>query len=556
MQIQKENQPKCQNRINNTKTLNKRVNLKPVQPIHLFMAVISLFASHSCLFAQSKTMTLKTDQGVGFYKVEPSGDNQFMVVYGKALLSKKAKKNVTKFNQDLEPVWKQPVFYTGVEIGAYNTSIYAKTMAFSHSNTTDKTTFSYTNPADNTTFDYLFGMEQFVQIRPDGSVKEQLTAIPKKEAEKIAAVFTDAKGLNVLTITGDKKFPTGSMNWYTFSHENLSLTKREITLSVPPNSEEIDNSDIQFFSRIVLNSGWRLNEATATGLYFYCGVDKKDPNSKSKSSFSTYVVPVDPTGKAGAIISLDQNVIKHQIYSLNYQQDEYSALKVIHPPLYEWNLISEGTSSKVVSIASENAYLGIKIDANSKKIYTAIAFRRDSVAGKGGLSIERVEESVAYLVFNTYDFEGQKIAGTRLQCELPELEKGDAYKQKAYQVEIIPLSNGEGVLCKLMRNGNGLIWAFNDKGERIQELKIKRSAYKALRSKYYFEFFSVPHSSLQDFRNSPYVLKEKSPANRFFQALTDDEKKAATYHSLKDYELVSVWNSKKGEIKFYSFNKQ
>lgn len=500
-------------------------------------------------------MTLKTDQGVGFYKVEPSRYNQFMVVYGKALLSKKAKKNVTKFNQDLEPVWKQPVFYTGVEIGAYNSSIYAKLMATSHSNTTDKTTFSYTNPADNTTFDYLFGMEQFVQIRPDGSVKEQLTAIPKNEAEKIAAVFTDAKGLNVLTITGDKKFPTGSMNWYTFSHENLSLAKREITLPVPPNSEEIENLGFQFFSRIVPASGWRLNEVTATGLYFYCGVDKKDPNSKSKSSFSTYVVPVDPTGKAGAIISLDQNVVKHQIYSLNYQQDEYSALKVIHPPLYEWNLISERTSSRVVSIASENAYLGIKIDAKSKKIYTTIAFRRDSVAGKGGLSVGRVEESVAYLVFNTYDFEGQKIAGTSLQCELPELEIGYD-KQKAYQVEIIPLSNGEGVLCKLMRSGNGMIWAFNDQGERIQELKIKGNVHKIMLNYYYSDDFSTSYSSFQDFRSSPYVLKEKSPAYRFFQALTDDEKKAATYHSLKDYELVSVWNSKKGEIKFYSFNKQ
>ena len=133
----------------------------------------------------------------------------------------------------------------------------------------------------------------------------------------------------------------------------------------------------------------------------------------------------DLTGKAGAIINLDHNIKKIKTLPLNYEQDIYADLRVINPPVYEWHM--NGTSG--VLVASDNAYTGIKIDAKSKKVYTLTAIRKDSVAGKGGLTA-RIEESVAYLVFNTYDFEGQKIAESHLKCELPQALIGLICKSK------------------------------------------------------------------------------------------------------------------------------
>jgi hypothetical protein len=500
-----------------------------MRPLPLIIAFITLFTTHLGIFAQSKELTLKTEEDVVLYKVAPSGNNHFLAMYGKALLSKKAKKNVMKYNKDLEPVWKQPIVFTGAELGAYNT-------------------FSYTNETTKTTYDYLFGLEQFLQIRPDGSVKEQKTGIPKKEFEKTAAVFTDTLGMNILTLTGDEDFLTGTMNWYTFSHDNLKLTKRKITLPMPPQDEEIQRGLLR---KKEIESGWRLNEVTASGLYFYCGTYKNNPNDKSEQIFSNYVVHVDPTGKAGSIISLNHNIKRVKTLAVDFQQDIYPNLAVVSPPINVWY----SNKKSRYAVASDNAYAGLKIDAKSQKIYTVTAIRKDSLPAKGMRFVTRIEEFVAYLVFNTYNFEGKKLAESHLKFNLPKLERMDNHEKIAYKIDIIPMSNTEGVVCKLMHNGNGVVWALNSKGEMVEENKIKPNVQKFRATRIYTDVFSAPYFSINDFKNSPYVLKEKSPTYQIFQKLDDKVKKTSTYYSLKDYELMAVWDNKADKIKFYSFTK-
>ncbi len=508
--------------------------------------LVSLFCSicFTCaiLCAQTKEKTFTFTKNAAFHKVLTSGDNTFIIIDGEGLQTyayydylskiKKVKNNVMKYNQDLEPVWKEPVALLSSDFHPFNS-------------------FTYTNATTQTTFDYLIGTEQFVQIRPDGSAKEQKTGIPKKEIKNTAAVFTDTNGLNILTIVGDETFPTGTMNWYTFSHENLSLTKRKITLPMPPNTAETKESGFRLLSRIVPESGWRLNEVTASGLYFYCVSVKNHNNENASPILSAHVIAVDPTGQAKTIINMPSDVKKHNFLAVNYQQDMYLQLSVIKPSLYKrgMTIIHDPLSGN--TIPSDNAFMGVKIDANAKRIYTVVTMHSDSAKHKG--FVGNINMSIAYLRFSIYDLEGQKIEESHLKMTLPRL-RADLPADIYQKIDISPMSNTEGVICKFMSLENGFLWAFNNKGEVIAEDKIKPYFYKgSLNIHYYKDIFAAHYASLKDMKDSPYLLKEKSTAYQFFQKLEDKAKQKADYYSLKDYELITVWDANK--IKFYSFNK-
>jgi hypothetical protein len=503
----------------------------------LIVATISLLmlCSTQHAVAQTKEMSLKL-AGITLYNIEPSGDSDFLVIYGKALLSKNGKKNVMKFNKNLEPLWKAPVVFTGMS------SEWARPVNYVYYQ--DKVCFSYTNATDKTAFDYIFGIGQFLQIRADGTVKEQKTGLYMKEAEKTAAVFTDINGLNVLTLAGDETFPTGMMNWYTFAHKDLALTKRKITLPMPSNTDK-DNE-----------SGWRLNEVTPSGLHFYYVSYKNNRKDLSRPILAAHVVSVDQTGKAGLITNMVYDFKKYTIMPVEFQQDIYPQLVVAQPELYQRGM-NPGTSmsrATPYAVPSDNAYLGIKIDATAKRIYTVAAVKEDSAERKGMTFSARPHDELAYLDFSTYDYNGQKIAESHLKFKLPELSTWDDYDKHAHKIDILLLPDNEGVVCKLLSNGHGFLWTFNQNGAPIQKDKIEIT-YKIPRSSYYMDVFATPYFSLKDVQNAPYVLKSKSKSYQFYQKLDDKIKRTTLYYSLKDYELITTWDRKADKIDFYSFSK-
>ncbi len=514
--------------------------------VKLVSLLCFIYSASTMLCAQTKERTLSFTKNTAFHKVLTSGDNTFIIIngegleptsyfYHKLLKIKKVTNSVMKYNQDLEPIWKAPVVLSSSDYYVFNS-------------------FPYTDATTKTTLDYLIGTEQFVQIRPDGSVKEQKTGIPTKEVKNTAAVFTDTHGLNILTLTGDKAFPTETMNWYTFSHDNLSLTKRTITLPLPPNTDG-NNKSV-----------WRLNDVTASGLYFYHVSFRRDVTDHTRPILSTHVVGVDSTGKAGAIVTIPSDVKKYNILAVNYQQDIYPQLTVMKPELYERGMNSGSKISNdpfsdkntYYSIASDNARMGVKIDATAKRIYTVVTMHSDSAERKasGMTFVSNINMSIAYLRFSTYDLAGQKLAESHLKLTLPRL-RSDLPADIFQKIDISPMSYTEGVVCKFMSLDNGFLWAFDNKGALSAEHRIKPYFYKGRFNTYHYEdIFAAHYASLRDMKDSPYLLKEKSPAYQCFQKLKDKEKQTVDYYALKDYELMSVWDSKTEKFKLYTFNKK
>ena len=108
-------------------------------------------------FAQDKSVDFSLGSNGFVYNVSACGDNNFYMVYGKQLLSKKAPKYLMKFDKDMKEVWKQPITFSGAnEIEIY----------------------TYIKPSDSTMTSYLFGSEQFLQVLPDWNYKRKSNRYP------------------------------------------------------------------------------------------------------------------------------------------------------------------------------------------------------------------------------------------------------------------------------------------------------------------------------------------------------------------------------------------
>ena len=446
------------------------------------------------------------------------------------------RKSVFKFNTDLKPIWKEPIVSKEIRL----------TM----------NTLSYKNPVDQTITDYLIGIgnKTIRQILPNGTVKEQDTKIPKKELDKAAALFTDARGLNLLTIVGDAASSTETMDWYTFSHDNLSQTKRTIRLP-EPSGVVIDGLSGLRLNEVAA-SGWRLNEVAASGLYFYYVSYKIDPKEKGNSTLFCHVIHVDSEGKAGNIINLDFGLSRSAVVPLDYQQDAYPSLSVFSPPLYE--LRDNGGGRSASAYPNKNAHVGIKIDENAKRIYTVVALdddiKFDNEARKRAvLGLPQMLRSMKFMI---YDLEGKSIGQSPITKQIPNLIPTITYGQFAgYTSEFIPLPDNEGVVCKLFNGTAGYLWTINTNGEITQEAKPNSVMYKMFGTKRYIYTFSATYFSQKDFANSPYALKNSSPIYQFFQKLDDNVKTTTHYLSLKNTEILGVWDSNGNKVTFYSFNK-
>jgi hypothetical protein len=473
----------------------------------------------STLFAQDKQVDFEIAHkyywGISF---EASGDNNFFLISPKLMF----RHSFLKFDQNLKPMWKEPIIFTG-----------------------DMKTVSYKNPADHSTIHYMIEDNNVTQILPNGTVNKLDTKIPKKEYKQTAAIFTDARGLNILTLTGDKIFPSGSLNWYTFSHDNLSQSKQKINLPLPSGIDEENESD------------WRLNEVTGSGLYFYYVSYKNDVKDKTRPVLSCHVIHVDMQGKPGKIIDLDPGVENYVVLYADYQQNVYPGLDVDQPSVFKQAVHpnSARASEPDWHPPTDNAFMGIKIDENTQKIYAVVALNDDLKVTKEGLPKNVI--AVNAMELSIYDLQGKKLTRTRINNTPTKVEMKDRdYSSYSNKMEISALPDSGGVIIKYLRMGNGTFWAVNTQGEIVQEQKIKTYSITKSRLIVNSDLFSSRYYSLKDFKNAPYMAREKSSVYQFFEKLEDKDKDNSFYLSLKDYELFAVWDIKKLTMKLKSFTKK
>lgn len=505
-----------------------------MKPLIVFSLLVA-FAMPS-LSAQDQSL-VHTLGNYELLEAEPAGNDAFFLVCEKKSAADLVVKNLAKekaifkFGPDLQQVWKEPLQLKGV-IGY------------------DATVFSYTDPAGQHSADYFFGAGQFVQVRQDGSVHEKETGIAKKEANKTAAAFVDDKGLHILTITGDETFPTGSMNWYTFSHRDLSLTKRSITLPLPPDTDE-DNE-----------SGWRLNQVAKDGLFFYYVSYKNEPKDLGRPILSCHVVQVDPDGKAGPIATIETGLDQYKAIPASFQQDLYPGMEVFSPKIWQVETYTTPNSrfTQTSYMPTDNSFMGVRVDAKNGRIYTVAALNPQVEVDKKKAQVKSDGRGWAFPVksflLQISDLQGKPIATATLDHTPVKLAATDNYGYEANRVELISLPGDEGVICKFVNNGNGALWVVNPDGEVSKETKIKPYAIKAGMVKVYYDVFSTPsYSSLEEIERGPYLGKESSALAKFFEGLDDKEKKETSYLSGKSRDLLITWDASAKGVKLNSFSK-
>ncbi len=498
------------------------------------MASFLAFSAQTGLVAQDSKLDFKVEKNSTIFSLVPSGDDGFLMIYGQQLISKKAKKNVMRFDKNLKPVWESPTIISGV-----STASQSSFLSLVDGENSGFEILSYTSPTDGRTVSYIFGLEQFVQILPDGTANEKETGIPKNERRELAAAFADANGLNVLTLTGDEDFPTGEMNWYCFAHKGLAVKKRTIKL---PKPNSLDKKS---------EAGWRLNEVSDAGMYFYLVNSRIGKKGETLPLLSCHVVHVDQEAQIGKEVILDLGMKEPNFMKIDFQQNNYPNMSVFLPNLTELRI--SGKSSYWVLNA--NAFMGIKIDAASNRIYTATAESNELLEKKGGLGIQ--DPLVQTIGLRTYDLAGSKISEAKLKPNSPKRKMADNYSQIAHRLEIMPLPDAEGVICKFMSNGNGAIWAVNDRGEQVVDKNLKPYAYKKRTEQHYIDLYATPkYFSLKDFNASGYVAAEKTAVEKSFAKLDEEFQRNALYRSMKSFDLLAFSDPKEKVIHLNAFLKK
>ncbi len=486
----------------------------------------------SILFAQDKQVNFKINEHYLPFEMLVGSDNCFYLVCAQVESRKISAEVLFKFDAELTPVWKEPVVLNR------QFSLLGALMGMAVE------VFPYTNPADGSTIEYLFRHNDVFQIMPDGTAKEMDIKIPEKEMKKkLAATFTDANGLNIITLAGDETFLTGVLNWYTYAHGDLAQTKRTITLPLPT---QIDKDN---------ESGWRLSDVTSAGLYFYYVSYKNKVKDETRPILACHIVHVGHDGKVGEMIDIDLGLKEYKVIPADYENSSSINMKVYKPVLFETGNHVDGSG---YSIPTDVSYMGVKIDEPAKRIYTIAALNdelkvgKDGTASGGALGKAMPAKSV---FLNAFDFTGKRIYQLSLKYTPPKLGVDDDWGRSANKITINPLPENEGIICRLINNGVGDIWAINDKGEMTRQIKSKPFTYKEMTVKYHHDIFTSNYYSLKDLINSPYALKEKSGAYQCFEKLDEKAKRDTYYASLKGVEILAVWDEKENNLQLNSFTK-
>lgn len=506
--------------------------MKSTYYFFLTFFILNVFPLYSTLEGQDRKAEFEIAGKYTPLEFVASGEDCFYLICEEEVARNILSKAFFKFDKNLNPIWKEPVVLKNQfsMLGGFS-GMYAKV-------------FSYSNPVDHSCVDYIFRHNGVFRVMPDGTSSELDIQIPKKELKHTAAVFTNKYGLNIITLTGSKDFLSGTMNWYTFSHEDQALNKRTISLPLPVG---IDKKN---------ESGWRLNEATDSVLYFYYVSYKNEIKDQSRPILTCHVMPVDLKGKAGKMIDLDLGLEKYTAMSVNFQQDDYSNLTIYEPPIY---ITGTNGGGNWYHISTDNAFMGIKIDEHFNRIYTVTAQNDDlKIDRDGTVSGDAFGRAqlVKSLELVTYDLQGNKISNLSIGHQVSKLKMADNYDYMATVVEIHPLSAEEGVVIKLLNNGNGIVWSINSQGELVRETKIQPYSYREKTVRYYYDIYAATYFTNKDFDESPYALREESPVVQYFENLEEITKRESYYLSQNAYELLAVWDKKEHVVRLNAFNKK
>lgn len=492
---------------------------------------MSCFFQSAVLFAQDKTIDFDIKKKYKPLELVECGPDAFYLVCEESISHNLLSKGLFKFDANLNPVWPEPVVLK---------SPFSMLGGFSSMNLK---VFAFKDPNNGDVTDFILRDNDVFQVMPDGEPRQLDTGISEKEMRKMAAAFTDANGLNIITLTGNKDFLSGSMNWYVVAPGTATPQKRTITLPLPSG---IDKKN---------NSGWRLNEVSASGLYFYYVSFKNDLKDQSRPILLCHVIQVGPDGKAGNPVTLDPGLEKYTAMTVDFRQDEYPNLIVEEPACYETGLNGGGSW---YHIPTDNAYMGIKIDAVASRIYAVTAQNEALKMDKDGTvntdALGRAQP-VKLLELTIFDLTGKKTAQTQLMHTPASLSPSDSHHYLANQVSIFPLPTQEGVGLKLLNNGDGVVWLMNPQGEQVNEIKIQPYTYREKTVRHYYDIFASAYFSLSDFNNAPYAAKEKSPVVQYFNKMEEKLKRDAYYLSLKDAEILASWDEKNHSMKLNAFKK-
>ncbi len=479
-------------------------------------------------FAQDKQFDYKLSSGGMVYAMEKCGDDEFFVVYGKMLLSKNASKNLMKFDKDLKAEWTNPITFSG---------------------TTIVNIYSYTDPVTKVTTGYIYGGEQFIQVLSDGTSKEKKTLIPEKELENVAAIFTNARGLNIICLTGEKDDPTAKMNWYVFSHSSLTKKVMNITLPSPTGADKSD-----------LKNGWLLNTVSSTGLYFEFVSYKKDVKSTDKSILECNVVKVDSTGKTGDIVTLDLERDKYNIIPATYTP-MVENITIVKPELYSaYSTTHSAGNSSVSFVPLHNTYMGLIIDEKNKSIYTVVSSNDDLKVSNDGTP-KNQSLGRAYPIKNlsviVYDLTGKKINESTFANTPTALESHDDCSYHANDIDLCLLPGKEGLICKVVNNANGNIFELNTDGSVDKQNKISLFAYTYFTAHHSRDTYSQVYTSKNDYETSPYYNGDSAPECIYFNKL---DKKTKEYYcrfiTMKSGNVFAYVDDKENVLKLNYFIKK
>jgi hypothetical protein len=488
------------------------------------IAAMAISVTNLESFAQDKSVDFTVGSNGIIYNITQCGDNNFYIVYGKMLLSKNASKNLMKLDKNLKQVWTTPVVFTGA-------------------NKID--IFSYIKPSDSTTTSYIYGGEQFLQVSSDGTTKEKATLIPEKELENTAAVFTDSLGLNIITLIGEKKYTTGKMNWYMFSHDNLSMKKKTITIPLPTG---IDKEN---------ESGWRINTVTSSGLYFDYVSYKNETDETSYPILSCNVVKVDYTGKPGSIINMDMELEKYTVIPARYSCN--AANLYINMPLdiTSTTVTTSSVNTYIRHHYTDNAFMKILIDEKNNTIYSFIAQNENLEVSNKGMPKSPMNQStlIKKVTVKIFDLKGESINSSSIDIGTFSRGASDDYEYAANSIDLYLIPNKEGIVFKITNNDNGYIYALDKDAQLIEKNKISLFQRTSWTVHFNEDIFGVPYYSLKDFENSPYYLGVKSPVYQYFNKMDKKTKGNATYLSMKSAELLTEWNGKDDKVKLNLFYK-
>lgn len=532
------------------------------------LGLSAIYSLNNRLFAQDKQEDFKLGSGIIVYKIAPCGDEDFFIEYGKTYTNvggialgvvplefQKDTRSIMKFDKNLKPAWKEPINITKGTLAGVDF-------------------FSYTNPIDKTTISYLYdvteksyyegitnvygpvGAEEFIQVLPNGSNKAIKTGIPKKELQSIVAVFTELNGFNIITLTGDKKNLTGNMNWYVFSHDKLTMTKKNIVLPIPTGINK-DNE-----------SKWWLNQATPDGLYFSY-ISHKNKVKAPGPILSCNIIKVNSSGKPGNLITLDLNYDKYSMMPAYYSKkifmssvpSIYKTVKWRHNSNFSLFLPRIIQYISTSSYSDGDTYMGVQVDATNNRIYTIIAGNNEFKVIKDGSpdylnSFLSHAYPIKFFEASVYDMTGKKINQSIVDYTLAPENSQDDMDYTGNIVSLNLLQNNEGIVFKALNNGKGYIFSVNKDGKVETQNKFDLFSYKEGNGQRYKDLYPAFYTTKKDFENSPYIIGNlKSPETIFCNKMDKKVKPEILFLSLKSGNVFAIFDSKNDLVKLAFFNK-